>query len=518
MGFLSEIKKSGVIEKSLSRLSLPGSSDNADYTIEDAINDHAKLFPVNTFEHHVTIFEQMDVEDDRNDGYEEIQREAYYNFIRRKAKKAASSSTVFVYSFMREVYQTFTDYRKTEAQIVYPLPLLIMVIMMAHNCGFTDAKDIVSYYRKHCLEFFILMPDVPPLTNQLSSSTVRTVMMLLSREALNAFFTEHFTKVKLYIKEQINFDKERIENRPDQIRNTIGFDGQALNSTFKRGESNRRIKGGDVVTLFDCTNRVALDYEIAEKKNNERRSVLNLFSAKIKDSVVMADALNSQKCVTDAILKNGADYLLPIKMNSNKELTLHVEAIFNRNHQRSIKNHKVEKNHGRIDEWYYEVLPAKGNLDPRIKNQHSKVRTLVKYAKISERIIDGKCVSRSNNTRYYISSLPYDENTIYQIRASIEDYWAIEAHHAVLDNPQVLNQDHLHLCDTNSIANATGFNKISHSFLSFLRQIISKSLNMSVPISFKETSRQLSEMDIFKHATCMAEYWFDQIDKSKEEL
>ena len=129
----------------------------------------------------------------------------------------------------------------------------------------------------------------------------------------------------------------------------------------------------------------------------------------------MADALNSQKCVTDAILKNGADYLLPIKMNSNKELTLHVEAIFNRNHQRSIKNHKVEKNHGRIDEWYYEVLPAKGNLDPRIKNQHSKVRTLVKYAKISERIIDGKCVSRSNNTRYYISSLPYDENTIYQI-------------------------------------------------------------------------------------------------------
>lgn len=45
MGFLSELEKSGVIEKSLSRLSLPGSSDNADYTIENAINDHAKLFP-----------------------------------------------------------------------------------------------------------------------------------------------------------------------------------------------------------------------------------------------------------------------------------------------------------------------------------------------------------------------------------------------------------------------------------------------------------------------------------------
>lgn len=246
---------------------------------------------------------------------------------------------------------------------------------------------------------------------------------------------------------------------------------------------------------------MVLDYSVADKKNNERKAVLSLFSARIKDSVVMSDALNAQKSVTDAILKNGADYLLPIKKNSNKELVNHIEAIFNREHKKCVKDHSVQKDHGRIDEWFFEILPAAPFLDKRIKNQHSKVRTLVKYTKVSVKITDGIEGKRTEHTRYYISSLPYDENTIHQVRASIEDYWAIETHHAVLDDPGILNQDHLHLCNTNSISNAVGFNKTSHSFLSYMRQMITKSLGFTKPVSFKTTARKMCEMSVFDHVS-----------------
>ena len=79
-------------------------------------------------------------------------------------------------------------------------------------------------------------------------------MMLLDKDELEKFFLEYFSKVKLYITEQINYNRERIDSREGDIKNTIGFDGQALNATFKRGECKCSVKGADAVTMFDCTN------------------------------------------------------------------------------------------------------------------------------------------------------------------------------------------------------------------------------------------------------------------------
>lgn len=63
---------------------------------------------------------------------------------------------------------------------------------MEHYCGITGADAIASYYRKHCLEFYILLGEVTSLTNRLSDSTIRTVMMLLDKDELEKFFLEYF--------------------------------------------------------------------------------------------------------------------------------------------------------------------------------------------------------------------------------------------------------------------------------------------------------------------------------------
>ena len=72
MGFLSDIEKSVVIQKSASRLSLPENTDSV-YTLEDAIKDHRELYgnvPVNS---QLSVF-SMFGDDEDEDNLAQIQR------------------------------------------------------------------------------------------------------------------------------------------------------------------------------------------------------------------------------------------------------------------------------------------------------------------------------------------------------------------------------------------------------------------------------------------------------------
>ena len=75
--------------------------------------------------------------------------------------------------------------------------------------------------------------------------------------------------------------------------------------------------------------------------------------------------------------------------------------------------------------------------------------TIVIYTKATSKIINGKEVSSTSNTRYYISSMQYgEESTLHQIARSIDEYWAIETyHHGHLDCGS-LAQDDLQLSMT----------------------------------------------------------------------
>lgn len=80
MWVLSDIEKSGVIQKSASRLSLPENKDSV-YTLEDAIKDHRELYgnvPINS---QLAVFSMFVGYDEEEDNLAQIQREAYYSYI-----------------------------------------------------------------------------------------------------------------------------------------------------------------------------------------------------------------------------------------------------------------------------------------------------------------------------------------------------------------------------------------------------------------------------------------------------
>lgn len=170
---------------------------------------------------------------------------------------------------------------------------------------------------------------------------------------------------------------------------------------------------------------------VVDKKNQEKECIVKMLEQlgdKASGKVFMADALNTVSAVTNAINQAQGFYLMPIKKNGgNKELLEHVTAIFNREHKHVVKESYQELNHGRIDEWHFEVLPAEKYLDKRIKNEHANLKTLVKYTHIRTPMRNGEALETTTTERYYISSLPFDETVVFQVKYSILDYRFIEA-------------------------------------------------------------------------------------------
>lgn len=469
------------------------------YSFEDAVSDwvelyYNKLFPMNTMDSVEAINYRFRLEMTLN-----LMRS--YQGLKEQGKLNLG----FVDHIKEGVhYHFYTDYRDyTEERGFYSLQFLVFVIMFAKHRGCNSAAEIVSFYREHYLEFFIMAPDVPPFRYSLSETTVKTAIAGLKADMLKEFFSEFFSPLM-----------EKLFPSPDPtVKDTYAFDGQAMNSTFREGEMNRRCKGGNVTSVYCCNRKQDMGYEISSKKNQERKDVLKIFARTyIRDTVVMCDALNTQQAVTNAIIEAHADYLMPIGQNGNKELLEHISAIFwrQRNDVLSYVSPQVQKAHGRIETVHIDILPADDYIDTRIENQHKNLNTIVKYVVERVYVIKGKSIKDTAEERYYISSLKYDregDSTLKQVVSSILSYWQIETHHAVLDDPRIFNQDGLQACNPNTISNTAGFNKISHTMLSWFREEFSKQTGKKTPITFKATMEKLDDIDLIYSMNMLGKLW-----------
>ncbi|MDY5064119.1 MAG: hypothetical protein SPE82_05315 [Succinivibrio sp.] len=105
------------------------------------------------------------------------------------------------------IQDSFDEYRKRES-LHYPLHVLLMVIMIAKQYGCQNAQDIADFYNIHYQDLFVSIPDVPSFKSPISATTIRTAMTLVTPEDREKFFIEHFTSVKIHIKDKIKYDGE----------------------------------------------------------------------------------------------------------------------------------------------------------------------------------------------------------------------------------------------------------------------------------------------------------------------
>ena len=179
-------------------------------------------------------------------------------------------------------------------------------------------------------------------------------------------------------------------------------------------------------------NRVALGQVKVDAKSNEITAIpalLELLS--ISGCVVTIDAMGCQKQIAAQIAAQGGDYVLAVKGNQ-PQLRARVELMFRHSQTQPAGIHseqaeEVDKGHGRIEKRTCTVLDIRDwRYYVDTDRQWDRLSTLVRV--VGQRQVQG---ARSEETRYYISSLPCDAPCLLE---AVRHHWGIEnGLHWVLD-------------------------------------------------------------------------------------
>lgn len=343
--------------------------------------------------------------------------------------------------------------------------------MMCFLSGKHTLADVVSYWRFHNPILQVLLPHMPHPKHMLSHETVRTVLKMVPPHIMEEFFVEYFSGIELEKAAQLFNTNPESDDKTKVFRETLGFDGQDIRTSYCKGEYSRKKKDGNGVSVYNCDKEKVEAYTMTNRKSNEDSafvSMLPMLSVK-ENSIFVADAINTREAVLRALDKENLEYLFPIKSNRRILLKGIIDAFENTSEKEHLTATYIESISGRVVIRNFTLILAPVLPD----EQHIFTRTqcLVKYETSTQRVLKRNVESAklpTTEVKYYICTLEHSQATLEQIVHSISIYWNIQTHHNVLDT--VMIQDSLNICDKDHLANRVGINKIIYNILSFRRQ------------------------------------------------
>jgi predicted transposase YbfD/YdcC len=206
----------------------------------------------------------------------------------------------------------------------------------------------------------------------------------------------------------------------------VAIDGKTLRRSFDRAAEQAAIH---MVSAWACENGVCFGQVKVDDKSNEITAIPQLLSRlNLEGSVVTIDAMGCQKTIARQIVDGGGDYVLALKGNQG---TLHEEVreFFEDVAQGRLtadveRSHRIEKDHGRIEE---RTLWVSRDVDwLRDADQWAGLSGIV--AVESARTVEG---NTTRECRYYICSGAFSAE---ELGALIRRHWSIENElHWVLD-------------------------------------------------------------------------------------
>ena len=418
------------------------------------------------------------------------------------------------------------DDTRNQDLISYDIAVVIFVTLLAGLCGCTNDEEIASFWFDNNMILQYLIPGMPSPKHMISSETVRTIRKLISEDVLHEFFVRHFGKIRILASEMIrNKDYE-----VGSYRHLIGGDGQELRASYRQGRFNRKEKGGQGLTIFDCDDECVLGFTVAEKKNHEATGFIDILNRiTVADDVIFyADALNLKQVLINYLNQRNLDWLFPVKNNGgNKELNAGISKAFQEASKKDIAfNHNtVEKISGRIETTSFFMMSAE-SLPEELRNKYGNTKTIIKVEKETLQIRskvsskDQKTPRKTSSVRYYISSLEPTEENFMQLVHSIGVRWYYETHHNTIDC--VMLQDRQALCNKENINSTVGKNKILYNLLSYARQRLSKDgfrrtrfrterSKESKPLSYQITCMTLSN-NLYLAFRVMVDYLLDEFE------
>ena len=197
----------------------------------------------------------------------------------------------------------------------------------------------------------------------------------------------------------------------------IAIDGKKMRGTNPRGHG----ESSYILSAWVNEHSLSIAQEAVGEKSNEITCVPKLLDKlALEGAVVTMDAMGTQVEIAEQIVKKKGDFVLALKGNQCHLFEDATDAFSTR--QPHKRHSEQEKGHGRIDKRSYKILPAEGNLTDAVAQRWPMVKSLIRV----EHEVSKPNAQPKEETRYYISSLDFNDLSAREVAYYIREHWGIE--------------------------------------------------------------------------------------------
>ena len=356
------------------------------------------------------------------------------------------------------------------SKIRYPLVPTLFAIMLAWMCGYNSAVKVEMFWY---IKFGILKKLIPNFPDhKISHDTVNRILSLIIVDDLKGILS-HFSQLV-------------IENRGAEgleIKRILALDGQTPKAAeYAPGKGFMEHSNDDkrlhqrlyYVTLFDSTNGLSLGMEEVYVKENENKACVRAIEMfDLAGTVVTADALNTQRSVAEAIIRQGGDYVLAVKDNHKsirKAIRQALEDPLLVREFGDVYESETELGYGRIEQRTVVALPVSAIKNKRVFGEWKQDCNTV-FMGITTSYNKKHEVERAPQVRLFVSSLSFDNTGIAALGyRALREHWGIENKlHWCLDMD--FGQDHMQIKNRNYLRNCEVLSRLSLNVLRTLQPL-----------------------------------------------
>jgi predicted transposase YbfD/YdcC len=297
-----------------------------------------------------------------------------------------------------------TDKRKARGKL-YRLETILLIIVLAKLSGEDKPTGIAEWGKHHGEEIVKLLQ-----LNKPQMPSVNTYRRILAEVASHEEVERMVGKY----------------NQSGEHGEVYGLDGKAVRGMRKKDEEGNEY----LLSVYDVKHwKVLAQVEVGRKENEISKAPKALECVEISQKVVTADAMHTQKALSAQIVRQGGDYIFPVKENQ-ASLYKNIQQLFAPEYPKAgfgkIKTdfltvEKVNKEHGRLEK---RTLTTSEML-----NSYSTWPGLAQVYRLERQFQwrrSGRCYRTSCEVEFGITSLSRAKITPERLLGFRRDHWGIE--------------------------------------------------------------------------------------------
>jgi len=324
--------------------------------------------------------------------------------VSRVKQEYGATGVLYDLGSVNEGLSKITDKRKARGKI-YQLETILMIMVLAKLSGEDRPSGIAEWGKNHGAEIVELM--------HLKKSQMPSVNTYRRMLADGVCQEEVERMVGKY-------------NQRGEHGEVYGLDGKAVRGMRKKDEEGSEY----LLSVYDVEQRKVLaQVEVGRKENEITKAPKALECVEISQKVVTADALHTQKALSAQIVRQGGDYIFPVKENQ-ASLYKSIQQLFAPDYPKAgfgkiptdfLTVEKVNKGHGRLEK---RTLTTSEML-----NTYSTWPGLAQVYRLERQFQwwrSGRCYRTSCEVEFGITSLSRQKITPHRLLCFRREHWGIE--------------------------------------------------------------------------------------------